>query len=182
MKQCFAPRCTNPAFSHDFCKTHQFMRVDDKWVQSQLKQKEKEALRRTNFKSMRTPIIGKPYSSIKTKPKEAAGEHELFEELWSTRKHVSWLTGVPLRQYEDKMDEEQCWHKHPLWYNLFHHVLNKKNYSKFRLLHDNIIFLTPQEHVDIHSLSKDKLIAKYGEDNMNRYYDLVEQLKSQYNE
>ena len=78
------------------------------------------------------------------------------------------------------MDEEQCWHKHPLWHNLFHHVLNKKNYPDFRLNPNNIIIITPQEHLDLHSLSKDKLIQKYGEENMNHYFNLVEQLKLEY--
>jgi hypothetical protein len=157
------------------------MRVDDKWVQSQLKQKEKRqdyAKGKTQFSGIHITLKNGNTKIIENK---VPGQKELFEELWSTRKHVSWLTGAPLRQYEDEMDDEQCWHKHPLWYNLFHHVLNKKNYPKFRLLHDNIIFLTPQEHLSIHSESKELLIKKYGEDNMNRYYDLVEQLKSQYN-
>jgi hypothetical protein len=78
------------------------------------------------------------------------------------------------------MDDNQCWIKHHLWFNLFHHVLPKKNYKKFLTLKDNIILLLPQEHLDVHSLSRDKLIDKYGEDNMNRYYDLVETLKERY--
>lgn len=35
-------------------------------------------------------------------------------------------------------------------------------------------------YINKYSLSRDKLIDKYGEDNMNKYYDLVETLKERY--
>lgn len=171
MKQCQAPRCNNSIFSHGYCVYHQNQRTDDKYISAQEKKMEKQKWTQ-GFK-----IIKK---SIKTKPKEDTGQTETFEEIWLTREHKSWLTGVYLRQYEDKMDDNQCWIKHPLWFNLFHHVLPKKNYKKFLTLKDNIILLLPQEHLSIHSLSRDKLIVKYGEDNMNKYYDLVETLKERY--
>lgn len=171
MKQCQAPHCNNSVFSHNFCVYHQRLRTDDKYISAQEKKKEKQKWTQ-GFKSLK--------QSIKTKPKEDTGEYEMFLEIWQYRKHESWLTKANLRQYEERMNEEQCWEQHPLFHNLFHHVLNKKNYRKFITLKDNIILLTPQEHLDIHSLSKDKLIYKYGEDNMNRYYDKVEQLKELY--
>jgi hypothetical protein len=171
MKQCQAPRCNNSIFSHGYCVYHQNQRTDDKYISAQEKKMEKQKWTQ-GFK-----IIKK---SIKTKPKEDTGQTETFEEIWLTREHKSWLTGDNLRQYEDKMDDNQCWIKHPLWFNLFHHVLPKKNYKKFLTLKDNIILLLPQEHLSIHSLSRDKLIVKYGEDNMNKYYDLVETLKERY--
>lgn len=171
MKQCQAPRCNNSIFSHGYCVYHQNQRTDDKYISAQEKKREKQKWTQ-GFK-----IIKK---SIKTKPKEDTGQTEAFEEIWLTREHKSWLTGANLRQYEDKMDDNQCWIKHPLWFNLFHHVLPKKNYKKFLTLKDNIILLLPQEHLNVHSLSRDKLIVKYGEDNMNKYYDLVETLKERY--
>ena len=170
-KQCRAPHCNNSVFSHNFCVYHQRLRTDDKYVSTQEKKREKQKWTQ-GFKSLK--------QSVKTKPKEDITESSIFEEIWSAREHKSWLTGANLRQYEDKIDEEQCWHKHPLWYNLFHHVLPKKNYKKFLTLKDNIVILHPQEHLSIHSEGKEMLIAKYGEDNMNRYYDKVEQLKELY--
>lgn len=171
MKQCQAPHCNNSIFSHGYCVYHQNQRTDDKYISAQEKKREKQKWTQ-GFK-----IIKK---SIKTKPKEDTGQTEAFEEIWQYREHKSWLTGANLRQYEDKMDDNQCWIKHPLWFNLFHHVLNKKNYRKFIVLKDNIILLTPQEHLSIHSESKELLEKKYGKDNMNRYYDLIETLKERY--
>lgn len=171
MKQCQAPNCNNSIFSHGYCVYHQNQRTDDKYISAQEKKREKQKWTQ-GFKTIK--------KSIKTKPKEDTGQTEAFEEIWQYREHKSWLTGANLRQYEDKMDDNQCWIKHPLWFNLFHHVLPKKNYRKFIVLKDNIILLTPQEHLSIHSESKELLEKKYGEDNMNRYYDLIEQLKELY--
>ena len=191
MKQCQAPNCNNPVFSHHYCKMHQNLRTDEKWLSHQTPYIKNHKLSGHAYDTssqikfgnrMRKSFAGyNEHGRIKQKPKEVTGEKELFEELWSTREHKSWLTGASLKPYEEKMDEEQCWHKHPLWVNLFHHVLNKKNYSWFRLLHDNIIVILPQEHLDLHSLSMDKLIIKYGKENMKRYYQLVQTLKERYN-
>lgn len=167
MKKCQLEGCNNNVFSHNYCVYHQNKRTDDKYIISQEKRKEKQKWT-------------KDFNSLKLKPKEATGEKEIFEEIWQYRNHISWLTASSLKQYEDFLDDEQCWKKHPLWVNLFHHVLNKKNYSKFRLIKDNIILLTPQEHLDIHSLSSDKLIEKYGKINMDRYNDRIETLKKRY--
>jgi hypothetical protein len=165
-KQCKHPDCNYPVFSHEYCGRHQHLRTDGKWLRSVQKKKEK--------------IMNKSYSSIKQKSKEPTGEAEMFQSIWDTRKHISWLTGTDINQFEYNNFGELV--KHPLWINLFHHPLNKKNYSRYRLNPDNIILLLPQEHLDIHSLGRDKLEEKYGKENIERYYTLVEKLKSEYNE
>jgi len=181
MKQCQSPGCNNPVFSHNYCQRHQHKRTDEKWLLTQYAKKNGFVYHKIGELNTFTKI-SKAFmrSTIKTKPKEDTGQTEAFEEIWQYREHKSWLSGTPLRQYEDKMDENQCWKKHPLWYNLFHHVLNKKNYRKFIALKDNIILLTPQEHLDIHSLSRDKLERKYGLNKIIVYFDLVETLKERY--
>lgn len=40
-KKCQAPDCNRDVFSHDYCKIHQHMRKDEKWLKSLLKQYKK---------------------------------------------------------------------------------------------------------------------------------------------
>jgi len=41
MKQCSSEGCDNPIFSNDYCKWHQHMRTDKKWLKTILKQHKK---------------------------------------------------------------------------------------------------------------------------------------------
>jgi hypothetical protein len=151
------------------------MRVDDKWVQAEVRKREKEALRRTNFKNMRTPIIGKPYSSIKTKPKEATGEKVLFTALINTRKHVSFISGLPI----SNIDHNNCVH-----------VLakGKNKYPKFKLYDKNIVFLTREEHHlydnGTHDQRKDYTASQFLRNNIivdwKKLFDLRDELKKEY--
>src|SRR4030042_4640277 len=69
--------------------------------------------------------------------RKSTGEKDLFLGIWEeTEDKVSFITGQDLTQYEDTT----------LFPNLFAHVLNKKNYPKFRLYKKNIVLLTPEEH------------------------------------
>lgn len=66
-------------------------------------------------------------------------ESLMFNILWRHLPRKSFVSGLPLKMFP---------HKHPLWYNLFAHVLSKaKNrYPHFKLYFKNIVFLTPHEH------------------------------------
>ena len=70
-------------------------------------------------------------------------EAMLFRIIWNVRSQRSFLTGIWLRNIQPG---------HPLWYNMFAHVLekgqNKYPYMKYYL--KNIILLTPGEHSLIH--------------------------------
>jgi hypothetical protein len=68
--------------------------------------------------------------------KKPTGEYALFEAIWATRPHESFISGEPLDKYYGT----------DFWVNLFAHVLPKKNYPKFRLYDKNIVLLTPYEH------------------------------------
>ena len=77
-----------------------------------------------------------------TKPKKSyfrkpTGEKEMFEEIWNERTHVSFLTDVSLDKYMGS----------PFYFSLFAHVLSKKHFPLKRLDKDNIVLLTPREHV-----------------------------------
>jgi hypothetical protein len=63
------------------------------------------------------------------------GEKEIFDQIWMDRPHISEISGIQLHQYV------------PTYYlNLFAHILCKKDYPKIRLLPENIMLLTPNEH------------------------------------
>lgn len=98
---------------------------------------------------------------------ETSGELELFEQIWAERPHVSIVSGELLDQ-------------HALMYfpNLFHHVLPKKNYSRYRLNKDNIVLLTPLEHLRIHSLGRESLL-KYHQ-GFQKVLDMYEELREEY--
>lgn len=106
---------------------------------------------------------------IGLKAKEATGEFEMFCSIYISSNKRSFISGIDLRRYEGTK----------LFPNLFHHVLNKKIYPKSRLDIKNIILLTPQEHLDIHSCSTEKLIDKNPK--WEEYYELFKKLKNEYN-
>lgn len=75
--------------------------------------------------------------------KKATGEREVFEVIWNERKHVSFVSGQPLR------NEAKAW--------FFAHVLPKSTYPRFRLLPKNIVLLTFDEHYEWDNGDRDKL-------------------------
>lgn len=87
-------------------------------------------LKRTALKKSQKPIKRSP---IKWKRK-ATGEGVLFETIWNTRKHVSFLNGKSLG------DDAYAWY--------FVHVLRKAagHFPKFKLYDKNIILLTRSQH------------------------------------
>ena len=62
--------------------------------------------------------------------RKPTGEKALFEEIWDERPRVSFLSGKEL----------------DFSVSIFAHVLNKKDFPKYRLYKKNIILLTPDEH------------------------------------
>lgn len=72
-KKCAKEGCNAFVFSNHFCKFHQYMREDSKYMAQKNK--------------------------IKTyKP---TGEREVFDSIWKERKHISFLSGKPLDYFED---------------------------------------------------------------------------------
>ena len=109
----------------------------------------------------------KRLKSVKTKETKATGELVMFKEIWAERKHVSFITGKPLGEFN-------------VWF--FAHVLSKGSSPKFRLKKENIVLLTPKEHVLFDNGSKENR-DKYGNDNTCSWqplYDLKDKLKSEY--
>lgn len=60
----------------------------------------------------------------------------MFNAIWNSREHKSWLSGISLEGYQETNK----------WYSCFAHVLAKGMFPKMKLLDKNIILLTPKEH------------------------------------
>lgn len=80
---------------------------------------------------------------IKKKVKKATGELEVFKMIWNERPHRSQISDEPLLFFD-------VWN--------FAHILPKKNYEKLRLLKENIVLMTREEHkkYDFGSTTNDK--------------------------
>ena len=76
--------------------------------------------------------------SARREKKSPTGEYAMFEEIWASREHKSFLSGQDVSKYYDS----------PMFVNLFAHVLSKaKNrYPEYKLYPENIALLTPKEH------------------------------------
>jgi len=70
----------------------------------------------------------------KGKPeKQPTGELALFQEIWNEREHKSQIDGTPLKDFKVVY---------------FSHILSKGAYGGFRLLKQNIVLKTLQQHHD----------------------------------
>ena len=101
-------------------------------------------------------------------------EVELYKELWKMRPRVSFLSGIPINIKEGSN----------FWYNIFAHVLSKSQskYPMFKLYSDNIIFLTPEEHMLLdHGSSgqREKYSKEHGCD-WNKVYEYRDKMKHLY--
>ncbi len=68
---------------------------------------------------------------IKKKPRKVTGELLVFKMIFSEREHVSEVSGIKIEAFDVR---------------IFSHILPKSTYPKYRLLKENIIIITPEEH------------------------------------
>jgi hypothetical protein len=108
---------------------------------------------------------GKPsYSSIKKKFPKPSGQLALFEAIWSTRPHVSYISGERLG---DDLKAIYCFH-----------ILGKGAFPKYKLYDKNIILTTAQEHIDWGEKNREELLAL--SPNWQKVFDLYDSLKEEY--
>ena len=112
------------------------------------------------------------------KPRKKTGEKDMFNEIWDERKqkdgsHISGISGKLLDQYEGGL----------FYYNMFAHVLDKKNFPKFRLNKNNIILVVPYEHIliDRGTIADRASYEKENNCSFDIFYKKKEQLKQEYN-
>jgi len=156
-KQCKHPGCYFPVFSNGYCQRHQNDRTDEKWLRA----KQKKEYDKNKWM--------KGQKQLKDSGKKPTGEKEMFDEIWNERPRVSHVSGESLQRWEDTK----------LFVNLFSHILPKGNYSRYRLNKENIILLTPQQHLNWHSYTRDKLLTM--DAGWRKVFDLYDKLKEEYN-
>ncbi len=110
----------------------------------------------------------KPSSFIKQKANSPTGEKAMFDMIWEASPHLSYVSGTPLDRWEHS----------PLYVNMFSHILPKGKYPLARLDERNIVLLTPQEHIDWHSYTKEKLLSK--DPRWIKVFELYDKLKEEY--
>ena len=116
-----------------------------------------------NKKRLESGKVNKPYSlKAKTKP---SGEATMFEVIWNTRPHVSFITGQQLGTEAKSF--------------FFAHVLPKSTYPEYRLFMENIVLLTYDEHQAWDQRSREDLISN---PLWNKMFELELKLKLKYNE
>jgi hypothetical protein len=164
---CIIEGCENPIFSHKHCKSHQHKRTDDKWIKAIQKR------RYPGIKPKKKSIpVPKPYSGVDDL--NVGGELKMFEHIWDTREHISFLSDKPLGVVKNGH----------MWVNVFAHVLAKglAKYPKFKLYSKNVILLTPEEHnlLDFCSEAQRQAYAAVNGCDWQKVYDFREELKEEY--
>lgn len=109
----------------------------------------------------------KDYASKSTKiieKRKPTGELAIFKAIWdSTRKKVSVVSGKPIYKFH---------------ISCFAHVLAKGKHPKLRLLPENIVYLTPEEHF-LYDQGTEEQRKKYPDD-WEKLYRYREELKAKY--
>lgn len=91
------------------------------------------------------------------------GEKILFEAIWNSRKHVSFI------------DENFLGNEAKTFF--FAHVLPKGKYPNFRLLDRNIVLLTQEQHHQFDFMPRSEII---NHPQWQKLFELEEKLKSEY--
>lgn len=110
-----------------------------------------------------TKITSKPSKKPTRKP---TGELEFFKTLWKdkSRPRVSFINGEPIHHFDVRV---------------FAHVLPKGAYGRWRLKPENIVYLTPQQHDQQHSIAPSDLIKR--DPRWQKFFDLQDEFRIQYN-
>ena len=91
------------------------------------------------------------------------GELTLFQSIWTTRPHKSFVSELPIREFS-------------VW--CFAHVLNKNVYPDQRLNENNIVLLLPHEHFMLdHGTQKDR--EAYAQKNQSCDWSRIDELKDE---
>ena len=122
-------------------------------------------------RTSRTPILrNKPLNRGKglTYKRKATGEGVMFESIWGTRDHRSFLDGAPLG------NDAYAWY--------FAHILRKAKgfWPKFKLYDKNIILLTRKQHENYDLYVNKPEILLEMDARWQKVFDLREELLEEY--
>jgi len=155
MKACHHSTCMNPVFSNGYCKNHQYLRTDSKYLSKLAERKfkqfhpEKKIIRNINF--------------------GFKGESDMFYKIWDERSHVCQFTGENLEWLFGSN----------LWFSCFAHLLPKGKFPLFKLNAENVRIVLPEFHTIVdQGIDKDRL--KHPEWDFKAWDELVYQMKSEY--
>ena len=113
----------------------------------------------------------KVYSAKKKKQKSSSNEMDLFKEIWEDREPYCFITGAYLGKKEQLLSINK-------FHFLFHHVLRKGNYPRFKFYKRNIIMVTPEVHHNIETKAISDLIIQ--DKRYEKLVELYETLKQEY--
>jgi hypothetical protein len=103
--------------------------------------------------------------------RKPTGELALFKTIFEEREKRCFLTNAKLKSYEYYMSIG-------MFHNIFHHVLSKGLYGRFRFNPNNIIMLLPDVHNDVEVMATSDLMRKYP--HYNKLLTLKDKLKKEY--
>jgi len=112
--------------------------------------------------------------AVKREEPKFKSQVELFNYIWKHSDKKSQISGCELKDFKGTK----------LWLNCFAHVLDKKNYPKYRLLEDNVWLTHPKEHqfLDQGTEEQRKAYEKQYNCSFNEFYKKREELKIKYKE
>lgn len=154
MKACKKEGCFRPVWGKGFCLSHQYLRQD---------KPKKPLFKRQESHPTHTMDFG--FDS----------QEDMFTHLWSNARDAKGYvkcqyTGQPLNGFA----------KSTQWYWCFAHILNKKNYTYFKLNPANIAIVHPEFHRIIdQGTTKDR--EKHPEWKWEAWDRKVIQMKEEYN-
>jgi hypothetical protein len=155
MKACHHSYCLNPVFSNGFCKNHQYLRTDSKYLRKQAERKfkqfhpEKKIIRNINF--------------------GFKNELDMFEHIWEERPHKCEFTGESLERFYGT----------EYWFSCFLHLLPKGRFPLFKLHSENVRLGFPLFHTIVdQGIKTDR--EKHPEWDWKLWDELVLQMKLEY--
>ena len=155
MRACHHSTCMNPIFSNGYCKNHQYLRTDSKYIRKQAERKFKQ------------------FHLIKKVTRDLnfgfTGEADMFEKIWWNRKHVCEFTGENLERFYGT----------DLFYSCFMHILPKGRFPLFKLNAENVRLGFPEFHTIVDQGTKADR-EKHPEWDFNFWDELVQEMKQKY--
>lgn len=163
MKTC--KQCDFPVFSHGYCKAHQFLRKDEKHLNSLNKKKKAYNIpKRKKDKKHRVDF------GFKTQVQMFEYIHD--SEIEKNGCLTCFVTGQPILNIEKFSS---------LWFCLFAHVIRKSDATYWKLNPDNIRILLPSIHTLVDNFVEDHR-RDYPNVDFDKWFNLQDQMKEDYKE
>lgn len=169
MKTCLFDGCSNPVYSHSYCKYHQYARTDGKAMETRNKTIEpRSAMRRYKLSTSGEQGLKTTKNSLRFSW-GFRSQSEMFKWIWGNRKHVCVFTGANL----DLVPKYQ-------FHWMFLHILRKGKYPMFKYNPDNVVLGHPNFHTAADNFTEEERL-KHPTWNFDLFFSMQEQQKELYN-